>query len=71
MARLESRAMSSQKSCGGAGGIVLNKTADLRLIVHCIVEDGVREAFLRGTMYWNGMARMLVMRQIVQERGTN
>jgi hypothetical protein len=46
MARLESRAIASQKSTGGAGGVVLTRTADLRLI-HCIIEDGVREAFLR------------------------
>jgi hypothetical protein len=46
MARLESRAIALQKSSGGAGGVVLTRTADLRLI-HCILEDGVREAFLR------------------------
>jgi hypothetical protein len=45
MARLESRAMALQKACGGAGGIVLTGKADMRLI-HCILEDGVREAFL-------------------------
>jgi hypothetical protein len=46
MERIEARAMAGgQKARGGVGGIVLTQTADLRLI-HCIIEDGVTEAFL-------------------------
>jgi hypothetical protein len=46
LARIESRTIAGSKANTGTSGIVLTRTADLRLI-HCIIEDNVREAFLR------------------------
>jgi hypothetical protein len=46
MARIESRTIASTKASAGTSGIVLTRTAVLRLI-HCIIEDNVRETFLR------------------------